>query len=140
MNVLDLENTDVRAFLSQIIEQVSCSDNTLIIISSSAASPKPECSQTPAGIMPEKPLFSRITPQAYAEGRAQSVENELRLASIHAPSLIKAIRTNEALGYLDTAHLSSSVLFHLLNEHYHLPFKQRNFTKYRNKCSTNQYQ
>lgn len=80
----------------------------------------------------EKPsLFSRITPQAYAEGRAQSVEDELRLASIHAPSLIKAIRTNEALGYLDSKNLQTTILFDLLNAHFHLPYKYGNFAKYR---------
>ena len=78
-------------------------------------------------------LFSRITPQAYAEGRAQLVEDELRLASIHAPSLIKAIRTNEALGYLDTISLSSKELYELLNTHFHLPFTKHNFTVYRSK-------
>ena len=133
MNVLSLENTDTRAFLSQLIEQISCSDNTIIIISSRT--------EKDSSVAPEfhsdTHLFSRITPKAYAEGRAQSVEDELRLASIHAPSLIKAIRTNEALGDLDTANLQSSELYHLLDDHYHLPFKQRNFTKYRNKRSTN---
>ena len=80
----------------------------------------------------EKPsLFSRITPQAYAEGRAQLVEDELRIASIHAPSLIKAIRTNEALGYLDTKNLQTTELFQLLNEHFGLPFKPHNLAKYR---------
>ena len=80
----------------------------------------------------EKPaLFCRITPQAYSEGRAQFVEDELRLASIHAPSLIKAIRTNEALGYLDTQNLQTTALFDLLNAHFHLPYKYSNFAKYR---------
>ena len=137
MNVLSAENTDTRAFLAQLIEQISCSDNTIIIIFSSAASPKPESLSSAPNVRPETPLFSRITPQAYAEGRAQSVEDELRLASIHASSLIKAIRTNEALGDLDTTNLKSSELYHLLDDHYHLQFKQRNFTKYRNKLSTN---
>ena len=133
MNVLSLENTDRRAFLSQLLEQISCSDNTIIIISSRTEKDSSVASECYS----DTHLFSRITPQAYAEGRAQSVEDELRLASIHAPSLIKAIRTNEALGDLDTANLQSSELYHLLDDHYHLPFKQRNFTKYRNKRSTN---
>ncbi len=137
MNVLSDENTDTKAFLAQLLEQISCSDHTIIIISSSAASPKPESLSSAPNVRPETPLFSRITPKAYAEGRAQSVEDGLRLASIHAPSLIKAIRTNEALGDLDTTNLQSSELYHLLDDHYHLPFKQRNFTKYRNKLSTN---
>lgn len=134
MNVLSAENTDTRAFLSQLIEQISCSDNTIIIISSRT---KNDLSSVTSECHSNTHLFSRITPQAYAEGRAQSVEDELRLASIHAPSLIKAIRTNEALGDLDTTNLKSSELYHLLDDHYHLQFKQRNFTKYRNKRSTN---
>ena len=134
MNVLSAENTDTRAFLSQLIEQISCSDNTIIIISSRT---EKESSSVASECHSDTLLFSRITPKAYAEGRAQSVEDELRLASIHAPSLIKAIRTNEALGDLDTTNLQSSELYHLLDDHYHLPFKLRNFTKYRNKRSTN---
>ena len=135
MNVLSAENTDTRAFLTQLIEQISCSDNTIIIIASSRT--EKDSSSVASECHSDTHLFSRITPQAYAEGRAQSVEDELRLASIHAPSLIKAIRTNEALGDLDTTNLKSSELYHLLDDHYHLPFKQRNFTKYRNKRSTN---
>lgn len=50
-----------------------------------------------------------------------------------APKLIKAIRTNEALGYLDTKNLSSTELYNLLNEHYELPFKYRQFAQERNK-------
>ena len=134
MNVLSAENTDTRAFLAQLIEQISCSDNTIIIISSRT---EKESSSVASECHSDTHLFSRITPQAYAEGRAQSVDDELRLASIHAPSLIKAIRTNEALGDLDTTNLQSSELYHLLDDHYHLQFKQRNFTKYRNRCSTN---
>ena len=135
MNVLSAENTDTRAFLAQLIEQISCSDNTIIIIASSRT--EKDSSSVASECHSDTYLFSRITPQAYTEGRAQSVEDELRLASIHAPSLIKAIRTNEALGDLDTTNLQSSELYHLLDDHYHLPFKQRNFTKYRNKRSTN---
>lgn len=135
MNVLSAENTDTRAFLTQLIEQISCSDNTIIIIASSHT--EKDSSSVASECHSDTHLFSRITPKAYADGSAQSVEDELRLASIHAPSLIKAIRTNEALGDLDTTNLQSSELYHLLDDHYHLQFKQRNFTKYRNKRSTN---
>ena len=78
-------------------------------------------------------FFCRITESAYAEGRAQTVEEELRQACIQAPKLIQVIRTNEALGYLDTQNLSSKDLYELLNEHFHLPFGQHNFTVYRSK-------
>ena len=78
-------------------------------------------------------FFSRITPAAHAAGAAASVEAELRSASVSAPKLVKVIRTNERLGYLDTQNLSSTTLYELLNEHFNLPFKPRNFRYYRNK-------
>ena len=78
-------------------------------------------------------VFCRITDEARKAGKAQAVENELRSACISAPKLIKAIRTNEALGYLDTQNLSSKDLYELLDEHFHLPFTRHNFTVYRSK-------
>ena len=81
----------------------------------------------------EPNLFCRITPEAFNKGKAQAVEDELRSASVSAPKLIRAIRTNEALGYLDTQNLYSADLYDLLNEHFQLRFKVRNFTTYRNK-------
>lgn len=78
-------------------------------------------------------LFCRITNHAYDKGKAQQVENELRSACISAPKLVKTIRTNEALGYLDTQNLKSSDLFDMLNEHFHLPFKLRTFQDSRSK-------
>lgn len=78
-------------------------------------------------------LFCRITKAAHDTGKAQQVESELRSACVSAPKLVKAIRTNEALGYLDTQNLSSVDLYDLLNEHFGLTFKQRNFDYYRSK-------
>ena len=78
-------------------------------------------------------LFCRITKAAHDKGKAQQVESELRSACVSAPKLVKAIRTNEALGYLDTQNLSSVDLYDLLNEHFGLTFKQRNFDYYRSK-------
>ena len=78
-------------------------------------------------------LFCRITNHAYEKGKAQQVEDELRSACISAPKLVKTIRTNEALGYLDTQNLKSSDLFDMLNEHFHLPFKLRTFQDSRSK-------
>ncbi len=75
----------------------------------------------------QQDLFCRITEAAYNEGKAQYVENDLRSASVSAPKLVKVLRTNEALGYLDTKDLPSTDLYDLLNEHYHLPFKLRTF-------------
>ena len=72
-------------------------------------------------------LFCRITKAACDKGVSQAVEDELRSAAVSAPKLVKAIRTNEALGYLDTKNMSSKELFDLLDEHFHLPFKYRQF-------------
>ena len=72
-------------------------------------------------------LFCRITKEAYERGKAQTVEDNLRSACTSAPNLIAAIRTNEALGYLDTVNLSSTELYDLLNEHYGLSFGLRAF-------------
>ena len=86
-------------------------------------------------IQAEKPepnsLFCRITKAAYEKGVAQNVEDDLRSACVSAPKLVKALNTNDALGYTDTKNLSSTDLYDLLNEHYGLPFKPRNFAKYR---------
>ena len=84
-------------------------------------------------IKPDTDLFCRITQTAHDKGIALQVENELRSACVSAPKLIKVIRTNEALGYLDTQNLSSVDLFNLLNEHFALPFKLRTFQDYRSK-------
>lgn len=78
-------------------------------------------------------FFCRITKAAYDAGKAPLVEKELRSACVSAPKLIKTIRTNEALGYLDTQNLSSKELYELLDEHFGLTFKQRNFDTYRSK-------
>ena len=78
-------------------------------------------------------LFCCITQQARDKGKAQQVEAELKSACTSAPKLVKAIRTNEALGYLDTQNLSSVELYNLLNEHFGLSFKLRNFDTYRSK-------
>ena len=82
---------------------------------------------------PQAEYFCRITEAAISAGKAQQIDNELRSAAVSAPKLIKAIRTNEALGYLDTKNLSSTELYNLLNEHYELPFKYRQFAQERNK-------
>jgi hypothetical protein len=90
---------------------------------------------TPADISETRPaeyLFCRITQAAYDKGVAQTVDNELRSAAVSAPKLVKAIKTNEALGYLDTKNLNSAVLYKLLYEHFGLGFGLRTFQKYRN--------
>lgn len=82
---------------------------------------------------PADQLFCRITRHAIDTGHAQEVEDELRSASVSAPKLVKVIRTNEALGYLDTKNLSSIELYKLLDAHYGLPFGVVNFRKYRSR-------
>jgi len=78
-------------------------------------------------------LFSRITQAAYDKGVAQAVEDELRGACTSAPKLIRAIRFNESMGYLNTQNLSSAFLYRLLDEHFGLSFQPRCFRKYRSK-------
>ena len=75
-------------------------------------------------------FFCCITREAIEAGKAQQVENELRSATISAPKLVQCIRTNEALGYLDTKNLSSQALYDLLNDHFGLEYKYPNFAKY----------
>ena len=78
-------------------------------------------------------FFCRITKHAIDSGHAQEVEDELRSAAVSAPKLVKAIKTNEALGYLDTQNLTSQALYDMLNEHFGLKFGVRNFTIARNR-------
>lgn len=91
------------------------------------------CEQQQAEPAPKAEYFCRITEAAIRDGKAQQIDDELRSAAVTAPKLIKAIRTNEALGYLDTKNLSSTELFSLLDEHYTLPFKYRQFTQERSR-------
>ena len=78
-------------------------------------------------------FFCRITQHAIDSGHAQEVEDALRSAAVSAPKLVKAIKTNEALGYLDTQNLTSQALYDMLNEHFGLKFGVRNFTIARNR-------
>ena len=84
-------------------------------------------------VMRASNYFCRITEEAYEKGKAKAVEEELRRACVSAPKLVAAIRTNEALDYLDTQNLSSKELYELLNEHFNLPFTGHNFTVYRSR-------
>ena len=112
-NVADI----VKAFMANNAEDISPDDL-------SSNSPESDSGNS---------LFCCITQAAYDKGVAQQVENELRSACKSAPKLIKAIKTNEALGYLDTKNLTSKELYDLLNEHFGLPFEPRNFRFYRSK-------
>jgi len=76
--------------------------------------------------------FGLLTAQCIQEGKAEAVEAELRSAANgSAAKLIAAIRTNEALGYLDTKNMSSQALYDALNAYFGLRYSVRNFTKYR---------
>jgi len=98
------------------------------------ACPQPEAqNEQPTEQGAEKAFFCRITEEAIRTGKAQQVENELGSAAVSAPKLVKAIRTNEALGYMDTKNLKSTELFNMLNEHFGLTFKYRQFADARNK-------
>ncbi|MBQ7632168.1 MAG: hypothetical protein IJS82_05375 [Paludibacteraceae bacterium] len=80
----------------------------------------------------EKRHFPLLTPQCIREGKVQAVEEELRSAAKgSAAKLIQCIRTNEALGYLDTKNMSSQALYDALNAYFGLKYSVRNFTKYR---------
>ena len=81
----------------------------------------------------EKRLFCRITKAAYEKGVAWQVEDDLRSACISAPKLVKALKTNDALGYTDTQNLYSTDLYDMLDEHYGLPFKRHAFSVARSK-------
>lgn len=83
--------------------------------------------------IPSTSHFPCITRMAVDKGIAEQVENELRSACVSAPKLVKVIRVNEALGYLDTKNLTTQALYTLLNEHFKLPFKIRTFQDKRSK-------
>ena len=79
-----------------------------------------------------KQHFPLLTAQCIQEGKAEAVEAELRSAAKgSAQKLMQCIRTNEALGYLDTKNLSSQALYDALNAYFGLRYGVRNFTKYR---------
>ena len=114
-------------------QHIDIHDNQNVYVGSE----KPKAANQESGDEPKAPndanVFCRITKEARDSGKAKQVEEELRRACVSAPKLIKAIRTNEALGYLDTQNLTSKDLYDLLNEHFALPFTCHNFTVYRSK-------
>ena len=80
----------------------------------------------------EEQHFSLLTAQCISEGKVHAVEAELRsAASGSAQKLMQCIRTNEALGYIDTKNLSSQALYDALNDYFGLKYKYQNFAKYR---------
>ena len=92
-----------------------------------------EQAQAGAGVKAQV-RFALLTAQCIQEGKAEAVEAELRSAANgSAAKLIAAIRTNEALGYLDTKNMSSQALYDALNAYFGLRYSVRNFTMARNK-------
>jgi hypothetical protein len=90
------------------------------------------CSQKEQAKEQAQPRFALLTAQCIQEGKAEAVEAELRSAANgSAAKLVAAIRTNEALGYLDTKNMSSQALYDALNAYFGLKYSVRNFTKYR---------
>lgn len=76
--------------------------------------------------------FALLTALCVQEGKAHIVEAELRsAASGSAQKLMQCIRTNEALGYLDTKNMSTQALYDALNAYFGLKYKYQNFAKYR---------
>ena len=80
----------------------------------------------------EERHFPLLTAQCIKEGKAQTVEAELRSAAKgSAKKLIQCIRTNEALGYIDTKNMSTQALYDALNAYFGLKYGYPNFAKYR---------
>ena len=132
------QNQQLRTTLRRMANQqnnnsIVCNGNITINATNFYAAQPAEPTVTEPAAEPTPNVFCRITDLAHQEGKALIVENELRSACVSAPKLVRALRTNEALGYLDTQNLSSRDLYDLLNEHYGLAFKQRNFDHYRSK-------
>ena len=94
-------------------------------------------SETPQQNTPNaKPaVFEFITDQCRKEGKAETVEAELRAASKGtAVAMWKTIRTNEALGYLSTKDVAASKIYKALTAYFgDLTYNERNFRDARNK-------
>lgn len=91
----------------------------------------PDSSSSAPDVSSHKKLFPCITKAAFDAGKAESVDDGLRSASVSAPKLIKALNLNEALGYVDTKNMNSKDLYDLLDDCYELKFGPRCFRNYR---------
>lgn len=125
LETIEQLQNDLRAAIDQLnaVRQESADkDRTILLLQNEVAKLQSRITH----------FFCRITQEAYDKGTAYAVEEELRSAATGtAAKLIAALRTNEALGYIDTKNLSSAELYDLLNRHFHLDYSQRNFTKAR---------
>lgn len=87
---------------------------------------------TPTPEETKEKRLSLLTEQCYKEGKADAVVAELRsAASGSAKKLMQCIRTNEALGYLDTKNMSTKALYDALKDYFGLKYGYPNFAKYR---------
>ena len=79
--------------------------------------------------------FDFITDQCRKEGKAETLEAELKAAAKGtAVAMWKTIRTNEALGYLSTKDVAASKIYKALTAYFGaLPYNERNFRDARNK-------
>ena len=114
-----------------IVEQhIDIHDNPNATIYATAQEAKePAAQPEPAQ---EEPHCALLTAQCVKEGRVSAVETELRsAASGSAQKLMQCIRTNEALGYIDTKNMSSQALYDELDACFGLRYKYQNFAKYR---------
>ncbi len=94
---------------------------------------RPECEDIEP-VEEEKDCFPLLTEQCRKEGKVHAVENELRTACKGtAIGLWRAIRANEALGYIAAKHLDSRDVYNAFSAYFgDLPYKERNFRKARN--------
>lgn len=97
---------------------------------------RPECEDIePVQEQADEPdCFPLLTEQCRKEGKVHAVENELRTACQGtAIGLWRAIRANEALGYIAARHLDSRDVYNAFSRYFgELPYKERNFRKARN--------
>lgn len=122
------------ADISSLVRSIFAEDVTPSEDSSFASDNLSDSPSSPASDKrPKNTLFCRITQAAYEKGVAQQVDDDLRSACVSAPKLVKALNTNDALGYTDTKNLPSTKLYKLLEEHYGLTFDVRAFQIARSK-------
>lgn len=127
------EKTIIHVAGDYIAEQnIDIHDNTNCTIYATGKPQAHEPSENANEIPSTEQGFSLLTAQCHKEGKAQAVEAELRSAANgSAAKLVAAIRTNEALGYLDTKNMSSQALYDALDAYFGLKYKYQNFAKYR---------
>ena len=123
-------NVPAGTNVSELVRAFFGNDNAEDI---QAEEPSEESTNAKNATVPATGLFCRITQHAIDDNKAQAVEDDLRKACVSAPTLVKAVRINEALDYLDTQYLTSEELYKLLNEHFGLKFKPHTFSVYRSK-------